>query len=137
MAIPKFKNEALTDFSKSANRRLFEKALNKAKSAFGKEYTIVISGEEITTVDKLNSYNPSNPSEVVGVFQKATADIAVKAIEKATEKFEEWKWVEPKKRAAFLFKAAKELRRRKHEFSAVMVYEVGKTWMEEIGRAHV
>jgi 1-pyrroline-5-carboxylate dehydrogenase len=109
---------------------LFEKALNKAKSAFGKEYPIVISGEEITTVDKLNSYNPSNPSEVVAVFPKATADIAVKAIEKATEKFEEWKWVEPKKRAAFLFKAAKELRRRKHEFSAVMVYEVGKTWME-------
>jgi len=53
-----------------------------------------------------------------------------KAIETAATKFEEWKWVDPKKRGEYLFKAARLMRQRKHEFSAVMIYEVGKTWPE-------
>jgi 1-pyrroline-5-carboxylate dehydrogenase len=107
-----------------------ERALAKVRSSFGKEYPIVIGGEEIYTTNKLNSCDPSHPSEVVGVFQKADETLANKAIETAAAKFEEWRWVEPKKRADYLFKAAKTMRKRKHEFSAVMVYEVGKTWPE-------
>jgi len=130
MSIRKFKNEPLTDFTKPANRKAMEQALAKVRSMFGKEYPLVIGGEEIYTKDKLNSLNPSRPSEIVGVFQKADAALATKAIETAAAKFEEWKWVEPKKRADYLFKAARLMRKRKHEFSAVMVYEVGKTWPE-------
>jgi 1-pyrroline-5-carboxylate dehydrogenase len=130
MPIPKFKNESLTDFTKPANRKAMEQALAKVRSMFGKEYPLVIGGEEIYTNDKLNSLNPSRPSEIVGIFQKADAVLATKAIETAAAKFEEWKWVEPKKRADYLFKAARLMRKRKHEFSAVMVYEVGKTWPE-------
>jgi 1-pyrroline-5-carboxylate dehydrogenase len=125
-----FKNEPLTDFTKPANRKAMETALQKVRSWFNKEYPIVIGGEEIRTNDKLKSYNPSNPSEVVGVFQKADVILANKAIETAATKFETWKHVDPKKRADYLFKAAKIMRKRKHEFSAVMVYEVGKTWPE-------
>ena len=33
-------------------------------------------------------------------------------------------------RVRYLLRAAAELRRRKHEFSAAMVYEVGKSWAE-------
>ena len=130
MPIPKFKNESLTDFTKPANRKAMEQALAKVRSMFGKEYPLVIGGEEIYTNDKLNSLNPSRPSEIVGIFQKADAVLATKAIETAAAKFEEWRWVEPKKRADYLFKAARLMRKRKHEFSAVMVYEVGKTWPE-------
>lgn len=130
MPISKFKNEALTDFSKPANRKAMEQALAKIKSELGKEHPLVIGGEEITTSNKLYSYNPSRPSEVIGIFQKADEQLAKKAIETAAAKFEEWRWVDPKKRADYLFKAAKIMRKRKHEFSAVMVYEVGKTWPE-------
>ena len=130
MAIPIFKNEPLTDFSKPANRKAMEQALVKVKSMLGKEYPVVIGKEEITTPDKLNSYNPSRPKEIVGVFQKADVLLANKAVATAAAKFEEWRWVDPKKRADYLFKAAKLMRKRKHEFSAVMVYEVGKTWPE-------
>ena len=130
MALSKFKNEPLTDFSKPAQRKAMEKALVKVRSEFSKEYPIVIGGEEIRTNEKFNSLNPSKPSQSVGVFQKANVDLANKAVEAAAEKFEEWKWTEPKKRAEYLFKAAKLMRNRKHEFSAVMVYEVGKTWPE-------
>ena len=130
MAIPKFKNEPLTDFSKPANRKAMELALAKVRSWFGKEYPIVIGGEEIQTNDKLRSYNPSNSSEVVGVFQKADSALATRAVETAAAAFEKWKTVDAKKRTEFLFKAAKLMKKRKHEFSAVMVYEVGKTWPE-------
>ncbi len=130
MALKPFKNEPLTDFSKPVNRKAMEQALARVKSMLGREYPLVIGGEEIHTPEKLKSYNPSRPSEVVGVFQKADAPLAHKAIETAAAKFEEWKFVDPKKRAEYLFKAAKIMRKRKHEFSAVMIYEVGKTWPE-------
>ncbi len=130
MATPTFKNEPLTDFTKPANRKAMESALAKVKKLLGKEYPIVIGGEEIFTESKFNSTNPSRPTEVVGVFQKADARLADRAVETAAAKFEEWKGVEPKRRADYLFKAAKMMRKRKHEFSAVMVYEVGKTWPE-------
>jgi len=125
-----FKNEMLTDFSKPANRKAMETALAKVKAYLGKEYPLIIGGEEILTDDKLKSINPSRPSELVGLFSKANPDLAKKAIETAVEMFEEWKWVDPNKRADYLFKAAKLMRQRKHEFSAVMIYEVGKTWPE-------
>jgi 1-pyrroline-5-carboxylate dehydrogenase len=130
MAIPTFKNEPLTDFTKPANRKAMEQALAKVKSTLGKEYPIVIGAEEVYTDSKLRSLNPSRPSEVVGVFQKADAAMASKALKTAAVAFENWKWVDARKRAEYLFKAAKLMRKRKHEFSAVMVYEVGKTWPE-------
>ena len=87
MPIPRFKNEPLTDFKKPANRKAMELALAKVRSMFGKEYPIVIGGEEIYTDNKLNSLNPSRPSDVVGVFQKADASLATRAIETAAAKF--------------------------------------------------
>ncbi|MGD1046678.1 MAG: L-glutamate gamma-semialdehyde dehydrogenase [Bacteroidota bacterium] len=130
MSLKPFKNEPLTDFSKPTNRKAMETALDKVKAMLGKEYPLIIGGEEIFAEDKLKSINPSRPSEVVGVFSKANPELANKAIDAAVAKFEEWKWIDPKKRADYLFKAAKLMRQRKHEFSAVMIYEVGKTWPE-------
>jgi len=49
MAIPKFKNEPLTDFSKPAARKAMQQALAKARARFGQEYPLVIGGEEIRT----------------------------------------------------------------------------------------
>jgi 1-pyrroline-5-carboxylate dehydrogenase len=130
MALKPFKNEPLTDFSKPVNRKAMEKALAKVKAMLGKDYPLVIGGVEIRTEEKITSINPSRPDEVVGLFSKADPDLANKAVDSAVRKFEEWKWVDPKKRAEYLFKAAKIMRARKHEFSAVMIYEVGKTWPE-------
>ncbi|MCI0707524.1 MAG: L-glutamate gamma-semialdehyde dehydrogenase [Ignavibacteriae bacterium] len=125
-----FKNEPLTDYTKPANKKAMEQALAKVRTWIGKEYPIVIGGEEIRTQDKLASYNPSRSSEVVGLFQKADSALAGKAVETAYEAFGTWQHVDAKKRADYIFKAAALMRKRKHEFSAVMVYEVGKTWPE-------
>ena len=130
MAIPKFKNEPLTDFSKSINRKQQEAAIEKVRAELGREYPVVIGGERIYSEQKFNSLNPSKPSEVVGVFQKGDTALANKAMETAVAKFDEWKNVPAKKRADYLFKAAKLMRKRKLELNAVMMFEVGKTWPE-------
>lgn len=130
MALKKFVNEPLTDFSKPVQRKAMEKALALVRAEFAKEYPLVIAGEELYTEQKITSYNPSMPSQSVGTFQKADAVLAEKAIGAAAAAFETWKRVDGKKRAGYLFKAAAQMRKRKHEFSAAMIYEVGKTWPE-------
>jgi len=130
MKLPKFKNEPLTDFTDKKNRKAFEKALEEVTLRFKKEYPLRIGEDKLYTDDKLKSYNPSNPDEVVGTFQKATVEQAIRAIEIAHAKFYEWKETPAKKRAEYLLKAAKIMRKRKHEFSAMMVYEEGKNWIE-------
>ncbi len=44
-----------------------------------------------------------------------------------------WQYTTVEERARYLLRAAMELRRRKHEFSAMMVLEVGKNWAEADG----
>ena len=85
-----FKNEPFTNFSKPANKKGMEKALAKVRKELGKEYPLVIGGEAISTSDKLYSYNPAQPSEVVGIFSKANTELATKAIETAAKSFETW-----------------------------------------------
>jgi 1-pyrroline-5-carboxylate dehydrogenase len=56
-----------------------------------------------------------------------------KAIEAAWKAFPAWSETPAEKRADLLFRAAAEMRKRKHEFSAWMVFEVGKSWPEADG----
>jgi 1-pyrroline-5-carboxylate dehydrogenase len=130
MTIPKFKNEAYIDWSKKANCDKQEAALAKVREDFGKEYPILIGDEKIFTGPKFSSLNPSDPTEIVGVFQKGDAAVANKAMEIALATFEEWKKVPAAQRAAYLFKAAKAMRKHRFELNAVEILEVGKTWPE-------
>lgn len=130
-----FKNEPFTDFSLPENAAAMREALEKVKGELGREYPVVIGSEKIRLEEKFKSYNPANKSEVVGVFSEVDADTSLvdKAVEVATHTFEMWKNISPPNRADYLFKAADLLRQRKHEFSALMVYEVSKTWAEADG----
>ena len=130
MTLPKFKNESCTDFSQSANRKKQEQAISHVRAAFGKEYPIVIGGERVFMEQKFNSFNPSKSSEVVGVFQKGDPVVANRAMDVALSAFEDWKHVPPKKRAEYLFKAARLMKKRRFELNAVEMVEVGKSWPE-------
>jgi len=125
-----FANEPFTDFSQPKNRQAMDEALKKVAGELGREYPLVIGGQRITTTEKLQSYNPSKPSQVVGVFQKANAELAARAIEDANRAFKRWKRVPAEERAECLFRAADTLRQRKFEMAAWVSYEVGKTWPE-------
>lgn len=125
-----FRNEPLTDFNNPANVEAFRAALTKVKSEIGRKYPLVIGGERIPLEDTFTSINPARPAEVLGYFAKGTAEHADRAVKAGARAFETWKHVPVEERARFVLHAAWEMRRRKHEFSAVMVLEVGKSWAE-------
>jgi 1-pyrroline-5-carboxylate dehydrogenase len=131
--LPEFKNDALLDFSRPEAESGMRAALGQVRSKFGAAYPLVIGGERITTADTFQSVNPSNPSECVGSFSKATVEHVGRAVEAATRAFEAWRWVSPRERADVALRAAGILRRRRHEMSATMVLEVGKSWAEADG----
>lgn len=128
--LPVFKNEPLTDFEQPENRKAFEQALQTVHSQFGKLYPLEIGGESLQTEQTIKSINPANIDEVIGVICQADEALADRAVRTAAHHFEAWKAVSPEARARILFKAAAILRRRRHEFSAWIVYEAGKTWGE-------
>ena len=125
-----FKNEPFTDFTKEENRRRMQEALARVESQLGREYALVINGERVKTRETFVSINPSEKDQVVGVLAKATTEEAERAIQVATERFEYWKRVPPEERAMVLLRAATLLKRRKLEFAAWQVFEVGKNWAE-------
>lgn len=128
-----FRNEPFTDFTKEENAQAMRAALEKVKSELGREYPLIMGGERITTGNTLDSINPANRTQVVGRFNKATKELATRAVEEAAKAFETWKRTPPADRAALLFRAAAIMRERKHELSAWMIYEVAKTWPEADG----
>ena len=128
--LSEFRNEELTDFSKPQNRSAMEAALQKVKGEFGREYPLMIGGQRITGLKTFTSTNPSHKEQVLGRFQKGTREHVEQAIEAAWKAFESWKRQPVDVRAGVLLKAADLMRQRKHEFSATMIYEVGKTWPE-------
>ncbi len=125
-----FANEAFIDFTQPANRAAMVEALAQVKEKFGREYPLTIGGERVFTVAKTQSHNPSNPDQVIGVFQKATVEMANTAVEKAAAAFERWKRVPVEERVACLYRAADVLRARRFELDAWLCYEIGKTWPE-------
>jgi 1-pyrroline-5-carboxylate dehydrogenase len=126
-----FSNEALTDFSDPKNVAAFEKALACVKERYlGKTYPLIIDGKEVKTSKTFTTINPSRPKEVLATFADAGVKEADMAIEAATKAFDSWQRVAPMERARYLLTAAGEMRRRKHEFNAMMVLEVGKSWAE-------
>lgn len=128
--LPAFRNEPYTDFSIAESRKRMEEALAKVRGQLGREYGIVIDGERIHTADKLKSTNPARPDEIVGIHQKATPELANRAIETAHRNFAAWSRTPAVDRIRMLLKTASLIRERKYEFNAWMAYEAGKTWPE-------
>src|SRR5215203_6649996 len=128
-----FRNEPFTDFTKEENAQAMRDAIEKVRAQLGREYPLVIGGERIDTGNMLDSFNPANRTQLVGRFNKATKELAARAVEAAAKAFETWKNVPAADRAALLFRVAEIMRERKHELSAWMVYEVAKTWAEADG----
>src|SRR2546428_13819650 len=110
-----FRNEPLTDFITADNINAMLAALEKVNSQLGREYPLVIGGERIKTENKFDSINPANRTQVVGKFQKATKELANRAVEAAYETFQTWRNVPAEKRAQLLFRVAGDSGQRKHE----------------------
>src|SRR5258706_15014189 len=103
--VSEFANEAFIDFTKAENRSHMEAALKKVKADFGREYPMGLNGQKGITKEKRKSTNPSRPSEVIGVFQSATPEMARQAVGDAPKYFDPWQKVTTQERAQGLFRA--------------------------------
>lgn len=128
--LPSYSPQALADFSRPQEREAFARALEKVKSEIGQTYSLVIGSEHVTPGGTFPTINPARPNEVIASFADGGAEHADQAIAAASEAFKTWQFVPVEERARYLLRAAAEMRRRKHEFSAMMVLEVGKSWVE-------
>ncbi len=128
--VSEFKNEPTLDFNEESNRRKQFEALELVQSRLGCEYDLIIGDEHLKSPSTFKSINPGNKSQVIGVFQTATAEQAIFAIDVAGAAFQSWKRVAAQDRADLLFRTAGLLRARRFECNAWMILEVGKSWAE-------
>ena len=128
-----FQNEPLTDFSLEESRQKMREALETVEDQFGKEYPLLINGRAIDTKATLTSRNPSHLSESLGTISSASADDAIDAIDAARRAFPGWSKTEPQYRAEYLELIAANMRRKRFELAAWIVYECGKPWEEADG----
>ncbi|WP_137152760.1 aldehyde dehydrogenase family protein [Devosia sp. FKR38] len=92
----------------------------------------LIDGEWVGS-DGIENINPSNTSEVVGVYARATAEETKQAIAAAKAAFPAWSRSGILERHAILSKASQEILARKAELGALLSREEGKTLPEGIG----
>src|SRR3712207_1165673 len=68
----------------------YEKALEQVRSQFGRTYSIVIGGKEVTTSTTITHTSPIDKRIVLGHLPIGTVSHARKAIAAAKEAFESW-----------------------------------------------
>ncbi|MFH1065721.1 MAG: L-glutamate gamma-semialdehyde dehydrogenase [Nanoarchaeota archaeon] len=108
-------------------------AIAKVRSEFGKEYPLLIDNSHIYSRRYIESYNPSEKNELVGIANSGNARDAEDALNAAERAFESWKRVPIEQRVDIIMKAKNLLIERRHEFNAYCVLESGQTWAEADG----
>jgi len=128
--VPEFVNEPWADFSQKECRQLMEEALEQVEGQLGDEYALVINGRIQESNNVLLSRNPSNTDQIVGRVQSATTDHVEEAIDAARRAYTTWSAEQPDYRAEYLELIGGEMRQRRYELAAWIVYECGKPWAE-------
>ena len=111
----------------------FDQVLGKVKDGMGQEFGMIINGEDRFASEKFESRSPTNTDQVLGVFQKGTAQDANDAIAAARVAFPVWSGMPWQERVRLLRKAADIMDQRTIEIGAVLALDVGKNRMESLG----
>ncbi len=125
-----FINEPFYDFRREENARQMRAAIERVRGQLGREYDLIIGGQRVQTADKIKSLNPSRPSQVVGIHQKAGREHVEPAMNAALKAFEKWRCSSVEERTSLLFRVGDLLRERKMDLMAWLVFEVSKNWGE-------
>src|SRR5918992_5393780 len=110
----------------------YEKALEQVRSEFGKIYTMVIGGSEVTTPATVTHTSPIDTRIVLGHMPIGSAIHVRKAIAAAKEAFERWGRTDYRKRVHVCRAAADIMAQRNFELAAWVSYENGKNRYEAI-----
>jgi len=112
---------------------LYEQALEKIKDQLGKNHGMIIGGADRFADHVFKNYNPARRDQLLGTFQKGSAQDADRAVRAARKAFETWRLIPWRERADLLLKAADLIDERIFEIAAVTTLEVGKNRLEALG----
>ncbi len=113
----------------------FDGAVAKLKKNLGKEYGMIINGQDVFADDKWDDRSPINTEWVLAKLQKGNARQAVQAIAAAKAAFPGWSHTPWQQRVKLVRKAASIIEKRIYELGAAMAMEVGKNRNESMGDA--
>jgi 1-pyrroline-5-carboxylate dehydrogenase len=128
--LPPFHNEPFTDFGRPEHAAAFRTALAGVRGRLGRRHPNAAGARRFELAETLVSTNPAAPSEVIGVFPASGAREADEALAAAEAAFPAWSARTFEDRARIVLDVARRLRAAKHDFSAWMVLECGKSWAE-------
>jgi RHH-type proline utilization regulon transcriptional repressor/proline dehydrogenase/delta 1-pyrroline-5-carboxylate dehydrogenase len=122
--------EPVHRFVKTSERQLFSDAIENVRGELGGFHPLMIGGQDVITEQRILSFNPARPSELVGEVSAATEKEADSAVAAASSALPAWRECPASERARLLRNAARLLSNRRDQFSAWEIFEVGKTWRE-------
>ncbi|HEY7499933.1 MAG TPA: aldehyde dehydrogenase family protein [Vicinamibacterales bacterium] len=95
----------------------------------------VIDGRSIDSTDRSSDINPSNVTDIVGEFARASAADVGQAIASARQAFKKWSLSTPQERFDILDRAGTEILARREELGRQLSREQGKPLADGIGEA--
>src|SRR5690348_18511588 len=102
--LTEFQNEPLIDFSQAAASESMDAALATVERSLGRSYPLIVGADRVTTGVTIQSLNPSQKDQVVGVVAHAGRPQAEQAMDAAQRAFEMWRWVGLEERARYLLR---------------------------------
>jgi 1-pyrroline-5-carboxylate dehydrogenase len=113
----------------------FDGAVAKLKKNLGKEYGMIINGNDVFADEKWDDHSPINTDWVLAKMQKGNATHAAQAIAAAKAAFPAWSHTPWQQRVKLVRKAASIIEKRIYDLGAAMAMEVGKNRNESMGDA--
>ena len=113
----------------------YEKALAQVKAHLGKDYGMIINGQDRFVAEKFPDHSPINTDWLLGTFQKGSKQDAEDALAAAHAAWPKWAGLKWQDRVRLLRKAAANIEKRVYEIGVVLSLEVGKNRMEGLGDA--
>jgi 1-pyrroline-5-carboxylate dehydrogenase len=110
----------------------YEKALEQIRLEFGRTYTMIICGREVTTEDMVVHTSPIDTRIVLGYLPVGNVSHVRKAISAAKKAFEHWAITDYKERVRICRVTADIVAERKFELAAWITFENGKNRYEAI-----
>lgn len=94
-----------------------------------------IGGSWVSSDTVTENTNPANPSDVIGVYAKATAEDVSNAVAAAADAADDWATTSPQVRADLLDAVGSRILANKDEIGRLLAREEGKTLAEATGEA--
>ncbi len=114
-------------------QRSYDEAAERVRAELGREYPIIVNGEERFTDERYDEPSPIDSNIVIGRFSQATASDVNEAVEGAKAFSLEWERMGWQRHVGILRNVADVMEDRLYDLAAMMAFEVGKNRLEALG----